>query len=206
MKLTLLLAFFVFSISLAIPNDLFSQNWTFIKERNGIKIYTRIEKNSDLKSFRGEAILHTTMEKLSMYIGNVKNVDWWDENLKEINVLSFETDKRIRYYLVYHVPWPLTDRDLCVEAKITVDPLTGEKVVFAKPLPNVIPEKPGRVRIKNYWQKWDLKPIGNNLIHVTLEGFVDPGGNIPAWLYNMVITETPLKIMNGIKSRVEKKP
>ena len=42
----------------------------------------------------------------------------------------------------------------------------------------------------------------NGYIHVLLEGFVDPGGNIPPWLYNMVITETPLTVMRALRERV----
>jgi len=145
------------------------------------------------------------MDKVCNLIGNVKNVDWWDKNLREINVLSYEEDKNIKYYLVYDVPWPFTDRDLCVEAKITTDPVTGQRVVYSVPLLNVIPEKPDLIRIKNYWQKWIIQPMNKGNIYVILEGFVDPAGSVPAWLYNMVITETPLKIIRGIKGRVENK-
>jgi hypothetical protein len=67
----------------------------------------------------------------------------------------------------------------------------------------VIPEKPDLVRIKNYWQRWTIEPRENGMIHIVLEGFVDPGGNVPSWLYNMVITDTPLKVMRGVKERVE---
>ena len=140
-----------------------------------------------------------------MYIGNVQNVDWWDKNVREIRVLAYEPDKYIKYYLVYHVPWPLNDRDLCVEAKITIDPVTGEKVVYAKPLLDDIPERRGIVRIRKYWQKWTLKPTSKNTVQAVLEGFVDPGGSVPSWLYNMVIVDTPLKVMKGIKERVEAK-
>lgn len=184
---------------------LFAQVWNFNKEKDGIKIYTRIAENSSFKCFKGETVYNTTMEKLNMYIGNVQNLDWWDKNLREIRILSSESEKVIRYYLIYDVPWPLSDRDLCVEAKITNDPLTGERVVSAKPLIDVVPEKEGIVRIRNYWQKWTLKPIGNNKVQAVLEGFVDPGGSVPAWLYNMVIVDTPLKIMRGIKTLVEEK-
>lgn len=190
---------------LLIDSGLYAQTWNFIKEKDGIRIYTRTAENSSFKCFRGETVLNTTMEKLSYYIGNVQNVDWWDKNVREIKVLSFERDKTIRYYLVYGVPWPLNDRDLCVEAKITIDPITGEKVVSAKPLMDVVPEREGIVRIRNYWQKWSLKPLGNNDIQVVLEGFVDPGGNVPSWLYNMVIVDTPLKVIRGIKLLVEEK-
>jgi hypothetical protein len=28
---------------------------------------------------------------------------------------------------------------------------------------------------------------------------VDPGGSIPDWLYNMVITDTPIKVIKNVK-------
>ncbi len=185
--------------------DLQAQKWEFIKEKEGIKIYTRKDAGSVLKSFRGEADLHTTMEKVCNLIGNVKNVDWWDKNLREINVLLYEKDKHIQYYLVYGAPWPVTDRDLCVDATITTDPVTGIRTIYSVPLLNTIPENPEYVRIKNYWQKWVIQDMKNGTIHVYLEGYVDPAGSVPNWIYNMVITDTPLKIMRGIKERLEKK-
>lgn len=198
-----ILSSFLFAVF--IQFNLFAQSWNFVKEKDGIKLYTRKEANSALKSFKGVTVLHTQMDKLSAMIGNVKNTSWWDENVKDIQILSFETEKYIRYYLVYHVPWPLMDRDLCVEALINTDPVTGTRTVTAHPLPNVIPEKPDLVRINNYWQRWTLQPVDKNTISVTLEGTVDPGGNIPAWLINMVIVETPLKIIRGIRERVQEK-
>ena len=184
--------------------DLRAQSWEFIKEKDGIKIYTRKDVGSPLKSFRGEADLRTPMEQVCNLIGNVKNVDWWDKNLREINVLLFEKDKHIQYYLVYGAPWPVTDRDLCVDATITNDPAKGLRTIYSMPLLNVVPENPKYVRIKNYWQKWVIQDMKNGIVHITLEGHVDPGGSVPNWIYNMVITDTPLKIMRGIKQRLEK--
>jgi hypothetical protein len=197
--------FFVVSVMVLIGSGLYSQAWEFTKEKDGIKIYTRKAENSSFKCFKGETVFHTTMAKLSLYIGNVDNVSWWDKNVREIRVIAKEPDKDIKYYLLYHVPWPLNDRDLCVEAKISIDPVTGEKVVSAKPLLDVVPEREGIVRIRNYWQKWTLKPSGKNSVTAVLEGFVDPGGSVPSWLYNMVIVDTPLKVMRGIKVLVEEK-
>lgn len=181
----------------------FSQAWDFIKEKEGIKIYTRMEKNSSLKSFKGVVEIRTDMDKVCNLLGNVKNVDWWDKNLREIRVLLYEKDKHIQYYLVYGAPWPVTDRDLCVDATITTDPVTGIRTVYSVPLPDVIPENPNYVRIKNYWQKWIVQDMKNGIIHITLEGYVDPAGSVPNWIYNMVITDTPLKIIRGIKNRLE---
>jgi hypothetical protein len=43
------------------------------------------------------------------------------------------------------------------------------------------------------------------LTHVVLEGFVDPAGSIPDWISNMLITDSPIKVISGIKERLEKK-
>ncbi len=198
--------FYILLVLLLFPFPvMFAQAWDFIKEKDGIKIYTRKEKGSDLKSFRGVVDLHAPVEKINDLLGNVKNVDWWDKNLREIKVLLYERDKHIQYYLIYDVPWPLTDRDLAVDATITTDPVTKIRTINSVPLMNVIPLKPDLVRITKYWQKWTVEPKANGVVHVVLEGFVDPAGKVPAWLYNMVITDTPLKIIHGIQGRLEKK-
>ncbi len=202
MKLNLLVLFFL--ITAQLPDEKsFAQKWEFVKEKDGIKIYTAKDPKTSFKMFRGEAILITQMERVTNMVGNVKNVEWWDKSVREINVLAYIENKNIKYYLVYDVPWPFSDRDLCVESKITDDPVTGKRVIFSTPLPDVVPEKAGIIRIKNYWQRWILQPLDKNRIHVILEGYVDPAGSVPAWLYNMVITDTPLKVIRGIKGRVE---
>ncbi|TSA26654.1 MAG: hypothetical protein D4R67_07525 [Bacteroidetes bacterium] len=188
---------FFFTLHLA------AQPWEFIKERDGIKIYTRKEKGSPLKSFKGVMEIHTTMEMVASVVGNVKNFDWWDDAIRKIDVLEYVENVYSKYYLIYDVPWPLMDRDLCVEARVTIDSVTGTKVILARPLPDVIPEEENIIRIKNYWQKWTIEPLKEGMVRLTLEGFVDPGGIVPAWLYNMVITDTPLNLMGEVKKRVE---
>jgi hypothetical protein len=188
---------------LIITIDISAQTWDFVKEQEGIKLFTRKDENSSLKSFKGVMDVTSTMDKVCELLGNVKNHNWWDENLREIKVLTYEQDKYFQYYLIYHVPWPFTDRDLCVEANVNTDPSTHRRTITATPLSNVIPEKPGLIRIKKYWQKWTIQPMGNGVIRLTLEGFVDPAGNIPSWLYNMVIVETPLKVMRRVKKFVQ---
>jgi hypothetical protein len=184
--------------------QLSAQEWKFAKEKDGIRIYTRNEDSISVKSFKGIVDLKTTMEKMKHVVGRTESFEWWDESITEIKVLAYEEEKMIRYYLVYDTPWPLTDRDLCAEAIITNDPVTGTRKVRATALPGVVPEYKDKVRIKYYWQQWTMEPQGDGIVHVTLEGSVDPGGAIPTWLVNMVITDTPLNIITKLRNIVEK--
>ena len=189
---------------LAPISDLSGQTWNFIKERDHIKLYSRVEGNGPLKSFKGEVDIHADMEKVSAIIGNVTNFEWWGENIRGIRVLFYEKDKHIQYYLIYDAPWPFTDRDLVADVQITTDPSSGTRTIYSRPLLNVIPENPDLVRVTRYWQRWTIQPLNNGVIHLTLEGFIDPAGSIPSWLYNMLVIETPLKLMREVQKRVKK--
>ena len=194
-----------FFLTLALSRSMVAQSWDFIKEKDGIKIYTRIETGKSLKSYKGVTDIHAPAKKVFTLLENVYNTDWWDKNLTQIKVLLYEKDKRAQYYLVYDLPWPVTDRDLCVDVKVTIDTLTGESRITAVPLPGGAPEHDDMIRIKEYRQTWSVKPAGEELAHVVLEGYVDPAGSIPDWLSNMLIVDSPLKIISGVKQRLEKK-
>lgn len=194
--------FYLLSINFVLADKLSAQPWTFVKEKDGIKIFTRIEPNSSLKSFRGEVIIHAPFERVCGILGNPKNNDWWDKVISDVKVLGYEEHKFIRYYLIYHLPWPFANRDLVSETRITSDPVTGAKFYIAKPLSGVVPEKPNLVRIEKYQQIWTVQPMDKGNVRVILEGSFDPGGNIPLWVSNMVITQTPFKIMHALRERV----
>ena len=179
-----------------------AQSWDFIKEKDSIKLYTRIEAGKSLKSYRGFTDINAPAEKIFTVMEDVNNTDWWDKNLTKIKVLLYEKNKRARYYLVYDLPLPVTDRDLCVDVTITIDKVTGERKIAAVALNGVIPEYNDLVRIKDYRQTWTIKAVSKERTHVMLEGFVDPGGTVPDWLSNMLIIETPLKAINGLREAV----
>lgn len=179
----------------------FSQPWQFARERDGIRLYVRQEANTSFRSFHGVTDFRGNFDKVCSLVGDPRNLDWWGEDIKNIRLLSYEKDKQIRYYFIYDVPWPFTDRDLVAEVHLTKDRVTGAKTVFSKQLLNVVPQYPELIRVTNFWQKWTIQPMKGGMIHVTLEGFIDPAGDVPAWLYNMVIIDIPMRLLKDIRKR-----
>jgi hypothetical protein len=186
---------------LFLVNSLNAQPWTFVKEQDGIRIYTRLENKSQLKSYKGEAVIYAPMEKVCSLLGTAKNIDWWGEDFTKIAVLEHEDQKFIQYYFIYNMPWPVTDRDLVVESIIKMDTATHIYTVTSKPLLNKMLENPELVRIHKYRQKWTVQPVSSGKVHVTIEGLVDMGGNVPPWLYNMLITQMPLNTISFLRNR-----
>lgn len=182
-----------------------AQSWNFIKEKDGIKIYTHQEAGKVLKSFKGVTDIKAPAEKIFALMEDIKNTDWWDKNLTQIKVLLYEKNKRAQYYFVYDLPWPVTDRDLCVDVTITIDLVTGVRKIYAVSVPGVIPERNDMIRIKDYRQTWTIIPVSKEMTHVELEGFIDPAGSIPDWISNMLIIDSPFKSIMGVKEQMEKK-
>ena len=196
---------FWFFLKLMIPSLIEAQSWNFIKEKDGIKIYTHQEAGKALKSFKGVADINAPAEKIFAMMEDINDTEWWDKNLTQIKVLLYEKNKRAKYYMVYDLPWPVNDRDLCVDVTIKIDTVTGESKITAVSVPGVIPERSDIVRIKDYRQTWTITPVSKELTHIELEGFIDPAGSIPDWISNMLIVDSPIKSIRGVKERMEKK-
>lgn len=195
----------IFFFSLVSSFSVSAQPWDFIKEKDGIKIFTRVEDGKSLKSYKGVTDINSPAKKIFTRMEDISNTDWWDKNLTIVTVLLYEKNKRAQYYLVYDLPWPVIDRDLCVDVIIKTDQVTGESKINAVALNGVIPERSDMVRIKEYRQDWTLIPAGEELTHVVLDGYVDPAGTIPDWIADMLIIESPLKAINGLKKSMKQK-
>lgn len=183
--------------------DLNAQDWEFAKERDGIKIFTRHDSASLYKSFKGEIDLQSDVNTVSNLIEDVQKFDEWDDDITNIRVLDAKPGKFIRYYVQYDVRWPFTDRDLCVDAEIRTDPGTDARIISSWSDPGALPEDPEFVRIEKFWQKWTITRAGAGKVHLILEGFADPAGDVPAWLANLAITATPLNLLRKIREALE---
>lgn len=195
MRFALLLAIIGCSVPLQ------AQSWEFAKEKEGIRIYTMKVKDKPLKAYKGIAEINAPAEKVFALIENVNNTDWWDKSLSQIKVLGYEKNRFARYHLIFDMPWPVSDRELFVDAEVTIDPVTGTRKITAMPLRVDTPSSKDMIRISEYRQTWTVKPVSSNLTQVTLEGYVNPGGSLPAWIINMFIVDAPMNSIGEVKKR-----
>jgi hypothetical protein len=184
-------------------NSVCGQNWNFSKEKDGIKLFTGLYPGERIKSYRGIAVINAEPSRTFAVLEDVYHTDWWDKNISVIRVLSYERNKSARYYLVYDLPWPVIDRDLCVDVSVVFTITSKTGTIIARPSPNCIPTNSDQVRITAYRQSWEVKPAENGKTLVILEGFVDPGGSIPDWISNMLIIDAPYKIIRDLKKKLE---
>jgi len=190
-------------VILFITNEIHAQQWHLEKDKDGIQVYTRPEPGSNFKAFKGETEVNANLAEIVAIIEDVEQFDDWDEDVKEIRILEQVKGKFLKYYVVYDLPWPVQDRDLCIEAAFSTDRNNGNTLLISGSIPEAVPPQEGIVRITDYWQQWVLEEKENGIIRITVEGFADPAGDIPAWIANMAITDTPLNMLREIRKRFQ---
>ena len=65
----------------------------------------------------------------------------------------------------------------------------------------MIEPKEGMIRMPKSDGKWILTQINDSTTFVQLEMMNDPGGTLPDWLVNSMITGSPFKTMSNLRNK-----
>lgn len=193
---------FIF-ISVFFVLNSFSQEWTLKKESDGVKIYTRDVKGSSIQEFRGEVVAKSNLSTILSVIDNIADYPKWmykcsyAERLKKINESSGYS------YSVLDQSWPVTDRDACTFYSVTQDSITMVVTISIKGVSNYIPVKSDKVRMPSIKGFWQLIPLSKGVTKIVYQIHSEAGGDIPAAVVNMFVTDTPYYNLLNLKKIVE---
>lgn len=197
-------SFFLILVVLLLSGPATGQEWVLNKEEAGIAIYTREGEHPKIKEYRAETVINRPMEMICHEIVDFENYVEWAGDMKHIEVLDSVKGEQYTYYLIYDVPWPFSDRDMVARATVERDSAANSFYIESVPVEDRLEDRDKIVRIEDFYQKWTLTSLGDEVTRVVMEGYNDPAGNIPAWLVNWGAVDTPFDLLKSLKLRVEK--
>jgi hypothetical protein len=170
-----------------------TSDWTLQKNENGIKVYTKAVEGTGIKEVRVVNKVKSSLSGMVALLLDSRNYTNWIYECTVSRPLKVVSEIEMYNYQVTDFPWPVSDRDLICNFKITQDPVTKIVSFIKTGIPEYIPEKDSYVRIKNFLSSYKLTPLSDDSVKVELEMRVDPGGGIPTWLINANIVMAPYK-------------
>ncbi len=179
------------------------EDWKRVKEGEGIQIFLSKTPESGFQTFRGVAILETSIETILTLFGDIQAHTQLlfrcthSSLLKEISSCEYIT------YYVLDAPWPVMDRDSVNYIRVLDDPASSEVTITMKEYQGFLSAQPNRVRVSNFEGFWRLKPLNGGNVEVTLQLHVDPGGWLPAWIINRAVEVFPYKTLCNLKNMVK---
>lgn len=114
-------------------------------------------------------------------------------------MLKFISDREFIYRAELDAPWPVSDRDLIMHAKLSAGPNPNEYYFSTVGKPDFIPPRKGFVRVPVSDGNWQIKVLGKERLEIKNSLKVDPGGDIPVWLLNLSLAEGPFETFANLR-------
>lgn len=174
-----------------------SFEWELLKNDDGILIYKK-KHNSGFNTIKIETDLSSTPKQINRFLLNIDYFPKWIYRCDSAKVLSVEDNKN--YYLIsIQFPFPFDNRYAVIES---IHHLSDKELIITSK--NVMPDYSvsKMVKIPFFSACWTAKSTSEGNVRISFEMTSDPGGNIPAWLYNFFFIEAPFQTMLRLKEEL----
>lgn len=179
------------------------ERWEHQFTREDISVYTRDVEGSPLKAFMAECDLKAPVETVNRLLCDKPPQVKWIPDCIASKVILIKSADEIISYTETSAP-VVNNRDVIVETMV----IRGKGFIIhefhALDRPDLVPEYPGKVRIKNMEGMWKITPSINGT-HVIFVVRANPGGFIPAWLANFASKDIPYRTLQGLRRVAEEK-
>lgn len=170
-----------------------------VKDSHGIKVWTYEIPNYPIRGFKATTVVKSSLSGLVNLIMDTDNASEWVYRTDKIEVLK--RDDAQQTFLVRaetDFPWPLKDRDVIVQGKVSQDPASLVVTIQSQSVGGY-PAREDFVRMPDMQGTWIFKPLGKGQVEVTMIGRADPAGVLPHAVINLVIQETPYNTLKGLQ-------
>ena len=178
--------------------------WRLVSNRDGIRVYTRDNPGTSLKSFRGVTQLRLRDEYALVALLNdyPDYPDWlhFVDGARELGRRG-PLDRVLRFTTL--LPWPLEDREGILDCRVRQEP-GGRVVVRLTNRPDALPPSPHYVRFPELSGELAFERLGDDRVRVTYQLTLDPGGYIPNWLTNILLRDAPYFTLERLRQVVHR--
>jgi hypothetical protein len=198
------LSFFLFLVVLCIRDPVLCQeDWQLRKDDEGIRVFTRERRESDVVSYKIQANLKVELSGVLDRLTDVERLPEWVDPCREPRILSHNEKGKYVYHCVYDFPWPLRNRHMVVRSSVIEEDMGRVVRLESRSHDGIVENKRGMVRMTDFWESVTLISRGQTSVQMHVEGFFDPGGNIPPWMTNLYLPQSALKTIKNLKKKLE---
>lgn len=173
------------------------EDWKLVKSMENLSVYTRSTAKSKYKEVKIQGGIKCHMNEIVAALEDIEAQKVWVLNTEDVKLLSYRTSGNFSYYISTDMPFPIIDRELLVDHSRS----TGEDGSIHIDLKNAVLDLPSDghyIRIPYYKSHYTLKAVDAAWIKIEYRVILDPGGEIPAWLYNLAVTKGPISSFKAL--------
>lgn len=174
-----------------------NDGWVLKNEKEAVKVYYR--KTSSIYELKLTTSIKVPLSGVVRLFDEVDHYATWGYKIAEARLLKRNSPTDFIYYTRIDFPWPLSDRDVVMHAKVEQDAKSNAVTSVSTALSGWVPEQKNLVRMKTVNTKWTLIPGKGGWLYVEYYLYSDPGGNLPDWAVNMALDVGPRETIKRMK-------
>ena len=178
--------------------------WETRLDEDGILVQSRLISATKYEEFRAETEIDATVAQAMALLIDISACTQWLFRCKEGRVIRETSTTERTFYQVTSLPFPAKSRDSIFHAAITFEGKSTVRVTMNS-MPDEIPQTK-HIRVLEAFGTYILEPTSENKLRVTWQQYIDPGGALPAWLVNSMLSDLPFKSLRAFRELVQQSP
>ena len=176
--------------------------WEWETKDDGVDVYLRAVAGTDTQAFKAVTTMQASKQDIYAKIINVPSYIHWMADCYSATLIKQINDEEYIARFIIDSPWPVQDRDIVFHRyrEITA---TGDLLLKFDVESEHLAVDDEYVRVTKghgYFLVQDTDQAG--MSKVTYEMYVEPAGDLPSWLANAVVTDSPITTLTQLRKLV----
>ena len=177
----------------------YGSEWTQTSEKDGITSFLRPIPGEPIQAARGITTVDLPACLLVSFYVDPTLATTWVDMLVDYQIIDLGTQHSL-VWQKYDMPWPVTDRDFLLDVKVhQPDQTTVVVTLKSTEDPRFPPPKDGDGLVRGRMSEsiWTFTRLSDTRTRLDMYGHVDPRGNFPSWLTNLIQQTFPYNTLSA---------
>lgn len=139
-------------------------------------------KQNEFKQVEATFFTHQSKELVFRVLSNIKQTPQWLSRINRLEVLAVYNNHQYLLRTIINSPWPFKNRELIT----CVDTFFEENItrISISSCSERVALNDAYLRLLEVESRWTIKKRSNSLVEVNYKTWIDPAGNVPAFIFN----------------------
>lgn len=205
MKLILTTCLLICSFGQVTRTHAAEEEWDLRRDRESIQVFSRAVEGSAYAQVKTTTVLeNVSLASLVALIEDVEACPTWADKCAESYVFERVNETEAYVYTHNDMPFPIKDRDVLAHVQWVQDPGSLKVTMNSVAMSGMLAEVRGRLRLTQANASWTFLPLESGSVEISNTAHINPGSNLPGWVTNMLLVDTPFETMKAFVAEVAK--
>jgi hypothetical protein len=158
-------------------------------------------KDSDFKQVEATFFTHQSKELVFRVLSDIEQTSQWLDRVENLEVIAAYNNQQYLLRTIIDSPWPFKKRELitCVNTSFEEN-ITTINIASCS---ERVPVNDLYLRLLEVQSSWRIKKISNTLVEVNYKTWINPAGNVPAFIFNSELIDSTKIDINRLQNIID---